>query len=93
MDGLRPESRLYSFLINSAGFRTTTYIAAYFSTSGFAYSVNQFTTSGVDSPPLHALQTGVDGANAVYAYGGTPQFPSFPNSGPNYWVDLLFTPN
>ena len=34
----------------------TTYIAAFFSTSGYAYNVNYFTSSGVDSPPLHGLR-------------------------------------
>ena len=29
-----------------------------------------FATAGVDNPPLHALQDGVDGANGVYRYGG-----------------------
>src|SRR5439155_335919 len=65
----------------------TTYIAAFFTTSGYAYTVNQFTSAGVDSPPLHALRSGVDGPNGVYMFGGTPQFPSFTYSGTNYWVD------
>jgi Domain of unknown function (DUF4082) len=71
----------------------TTYIAAFFSTSGYAYNLNYFTSSGRDSPPLHALRSGVDGPNGVYMYGGTPQFPSFTFADVNYWVDLLFTAN
>src|SRR5439155_15497708 len=69
----------------------TTYIAAFFTTSGYAYTVNQFTSSGVDSPPLHALRSGVDGPNSVYMFGGTPQFPSNTYSGTNYWVDIAFS--
>jgi chitodextrinase len=71
----------------------TTYIAAFFSTSGYAYNLNYFTSSGADSPPLHALRSGVDGPNGVYVYGGTPQFPSFTFADVNYWVDLVFTAN
>src|SRR5437667_154371 len=69
----------------------TTYIAAFFSTSGYAYTSNYFTSSGTDSPPLHALRSGVDGANGVYVYGGTPQFPSFTYADSNYWVDIVFS--
>ena len=71
----------------------TTYIAAFFSTSGYAYNVNYFTSSGVDSPPLHGLRSGVDGSNGVYVFGGTPQFPTFTYADTNYWVDLVFTAN
>src|SRR2546427_785477 len=71
----------------------TTYIAAFFSTSGYARNVNDFTSSGTDSPPLHALRSGVDGPNGVYVYGGTPQFPAFTYGDSNYWVDLLFIVN
>jgi hypothetical protein len=66
----------------------TTYIASYFSPSGgFAISSGFFTNSGTNNPPLTALQTGVDGPNGVYKYGG-----GFPNggNGANYWVDVLF---
>jgi hypothetical protein len=52
--------------------------------------LNYFTSSGADSPPLHALLSGVDGPNGVYVYGGAPQFPFSTYSDANYWVDLLF---
>jgi hypothetical protein len=71
----------------------TTYIATFFSTSGFGLNQNYFTSSGTDSPPLHALRSGVDGPNSVYVYGVAPQFPSFTYGDSNYWVDLLFTAN
>src|SRR5208337_2740890 len=47
----------------------TVYVAAYFSTTGFAYDAGYFTSTGVDNAPLHALESGVDGSNGVYAYG------------------------
>ena len=68
----------------------TTYVAAFFSTSGFAYDAGYFTSTGVDSAPLHALRTGVDGFNGVYAYGAAPQFPTNNAGGSNYWVDVVF---
>ena len=71
----------------------TTYIAAFFTTSGYARTDNYFTSSGTDSPPLHGLRSGVDGLNGVYVYGAAPQFPSFTYGDTNYWVDLLFTAN
>jgi hypothetical protein len=42
----------------------TTYVAAFFTTTGYAYSANFFDSAGVDNPPLHALQSnGVNGTN------------------------------
>ena len=69
----------------------TTYVAAYFSTSGFAFDASYFTNTGVDSPPLHALRSGVDGPDGVYMYGGAPQFPSANSGGSNYWADVVFS--
>ena len=49
----------------------TTYVASYYSPSGyFALNANYFATAGVDNPPLHALASGVDGANGVFQYNG-----------------------
>jgi len=68
----------------------TTYIASYFSPSGFyTYTANVFTNAGVTNGPLTALQANVtNGPNGVYKYGG-----GFPNAGgtANYWVDVLFS--
>src|SRR5262249_19657742 len=63
----------------------TTYIAALFTTSGYAYNDNYFTSTGVDSPPLHALKSGVDGPNSLYTYGNSPQFPTQAYADRNYW--------
>jgi uncharacterized repeat protein (TIGR01451 family) len=68
----------------------TVYVAAYFSTSGFAYDAGAFTSAGVDNAPLHALQAGVSGGNGVYAYGTVAQYPANSGGGANYWVDVVF---
>ena len=39
-------------------------------------SGTSFASAGVDSPPLHALQGGVDGPNGVYRYGSGGVFPT-----------------
>jgi hypothetical protein len=70
----------------------TTYVASYHTTVG-KYGLTQyaFTSAGVDSPPLHALQNGVDGGNGVYKYTATPGFPNTAsNKQANYWVDVVF---
>ena len=67
----------------------TTYVASYHSSSGyFAIDLGYFTSTGVDSPPLLALQAGVDGPNGVYKYGDS----GYPGGGntANYWVDVVF---
>ena len=71
----------------------TTYVAAYFRNSAFAYDSGYFTGTGVDNAPLHALRSGVDGLNGVYAYGGSPAFPVNSWGDTNYWVDVVFSPN
>lgn len=52
------------------GHRRDTYVASYHTDAGH-YLVDEdcFTTSGVDSLPLHALANGVAGGNGVYACG------------------------
>jgi hypothetical protein len=74
-----------------------TYVASYLAPNGgyAADRPNYFTASGVDTPPLHALRSGVDGPNASYAYQpprGEGGFPGTPADDPNYWVDLVFDP-
>jgi hypothetical protein len=69
----------------------TVYVAAYFTTSGFAYDSTYFDNSGVSNPPLQALKDGVDGPNGVYLFGSTPQFPNADGLGENYWVDVVLS--
>jgi len=68
----------------------TTYVAAFFTTTGYASNFGYFANTGVDNAPLHALRSGVDGPNGVYQYGNGPQFPTGSYFGGNYWVDVTF---
>jgi hypothetical protein len=70
----------------------TTYVAAYHAPNGH-YSVTgaAFATSAFDNPPLHALSDAA-ATNGVYAYSGSPTFPSSNFNATNYWVDVLFAP-
>ncbi|HEX2708262.1 MAG TPA: N,N-dimethylformamidase beta subunit family domain-containing protein, partial [Solirubrobacterales bacterium] len=71
----------------------TTYIASYHAPQGnYAASGNYF-ASGFDSPPLHALADGVDGADGVYKYGSSGSFPTETYNASNYWVDVVFNDN
>jgi hypothetical protein len=72
----------------------TTYVASYHTETGYPQDLGYFTLSGVDNPPLHALQDGVDGGNGVYAYDtltGEIFFPSQSFDASNYYVDVVFT--
>src|ERR1019366_1515053 len=68
----------------------TTYIASSLAPNDYAASGGSFAGSGVDSPPLHALADGVDGANGVYVYGPSGGFPDQTYNATNYWVDVVF---
>ena len=71
----------------------TTYIVSYFAPNGhYSSDANALAEAGVDSPPLHALANGVDGANGVYLYTSAPGgFPTQNYTSSNYWVDVVFT--
>jgi hypothetical protein len=71
----------------------TTYVVSYYAPVGrYAADAGFFSTSGVDSPPLHALTDGLDGANGVYRYGAGGGFPNLSYLSSNYWVDVTFVP-
>src|SRR6266404_4303187 len=67
----------------------TVYVASYQTTIG-RWSVNwdYFATSGVNNPPLHALQNGNGAPDGVW--GGIGTYPTHTNSS-NYWVDVVFS--
>jgi hypothetical protein len=68
----------------------TTYVASYHTPTGFyAGDGGYFAGGSIDRAPLHALQSGVDGPNGVYAYG-EGGFPSQSYNATNYWVDPVF---
>jgi hypothetical protein len=73
--------------------KNTTYVAAYFTTVGhYSADSNYFTSSGVDTIPLHALASGVDGLNGVYGYGTSSLFPTSSFNASNYWIDAVYLP-
>ena len=69
----------------------TTYIAAYFSSSGNYTSTTNYFTSAVTNGSLTALADGTDGSNGVYTYTSSPAYPSSSYQKSNYWVDAIFT--
>lgn len=72
----------------------TTYVISYHTNVG-KYSTSNFffTGAGADNGPLHALASGVDGANGVYAYGAASAFPANSFEDTNYYVDAVFSRN
>lgn len=70
----------------------TVYIASYHAKARFGMTPGGFANAGVYTSPLHALRTGVAGANGAYGFGPTTVFPGTGSAGgDNYWVDVLFT--
>jgi hypothetical protein len=70
----------------------TVYVASYFAPNGhYSGNLNYFATQGVDTPPLHALASGVAGGNGVFAYAGAGAFPTSTYQALNYWVDVVFS--
>ena len=79
-----------SFATPIAVVPNATYVASYHAPAGrYAASLDYFASTTVSSPPLYALQTGVDGPNGVYAYG-SGGFPTSTLRAANYWVDVVF---
>lgn len=71
----------------------TTYVASYFAPVGrYSGDAGFFTNAGVDTPPLHALANGTDGANGLYIYGTSSAFPTNSSGAANYWVDVIYSP-
>jgi hypothetical protein len=71
----------------------TTYVVSYHAANGrYAVDLNAFASAGVDSGALHALRSGVDGPNGVFAYGPSTTFPNQTFAAANYWVDVVWQP-
>src|SRR5262249_47684119 len=67
----------------------TTYVVSYYAPNGnYAVNNNYFTT-GLNTPPLHAPADSASSHNGVYHYGSSG-FPSSSWSASNYWVDVVF---
>ena len=71
--------------------RDTTYIASYYTASGYYAQDVAFFGESVARSPLLALAEGVDGSNGVFGYGAS-RFPSETFNASNYWVDVVFLP-
>src|SRR3954462_9754695 len=71
----------------------TVSVASYHTNVG-SYSADggYFATTGVDSPPLHALQSTANRPNGRFSYGPS-QFPVNSFNATNYWVDVVFAPS
>ncbi|HET6840955.1 MAG TPA: N,N-dimethylformamidase beta subunit family domain-containing protein [Candidatus Angelobacter sp.] len=71
----------------------TVYVASYFAPNGhYSADHSYFGSSGVDNPPLHAIQDGMGGSNGVYGYSSQSNFPSSTFASTNYWVDVVYVP-
>jgi hypothetical protein len=65
----------------------TTYVASFFSSTGYPASTPHGLASAVTNGPLTALAGG-----GVYAYGSSNTFPTNVYNDNNYWVDVVFSP-
>jgi hypothetical protein len=71
----------------------TDYVASYFAPAGhYSATLGFFATSGIDDPPIHLLQDGVDGPNGLYRYASGSTFPTSTFNSTNYWVDVVYVP-
>jgi Domain of unknown function (DUF4082)/F5/8 type C domain/Secretion system C-terminal sorting domain len=71
----------------------TTYIAAFYDQVPF-YSADNFgLQTSTTNLNLTELADGTDGPNGVYAYSGTPTYPTSTFASSNYWVDAIFSTN
>jgi len=68
----------------------TTYVASYYTPSGFYSTTRPYFTTSVYTPPLRALADGDGGGNGVYRYGTGGGFPTSSFNSTNYWVDVVF---
>ena len=65
----------------------TTYVASFFSSTGYPAYTAQGLASAVTNGPLTALAGG-----GVYAYGSSNTFPTSTYNNNNYWVDVVYSP-
>ena len=66
----------------------TTYVASYFTSTGYPAGDPQGLASAVTNAPLTALAGG-----GVYAYGSANTFPANTYNNNNYWVDVVYSPS
>jgi hypothetical protein len=81
------------FLLPIPIMANTTYVVSYFAPQGhYAADPRYFASTGVDTPPLHALRDGVDGGDGVLIHSPTGEFPTGTDMSTNYYVDVVFSP-
>lgn len=68
----------------------TTYIASYFSPSGYFAGTGSYFLQNITNGPLIGLADGEDGLNGLYKYTSFPTFPTGGYQASNYWVDVIF---
>ena len=66
----------------------TTYVASYFSSTGYPAATPAGLASAVTNGPLTALAGG-----GVYAYGSSNTFPTNTYNNNNYWVNVVYSPS
>lgn len=66
----------------------TTYVASVYMPNGHYALTEPGLASAVQSPPLTALASGVDGGNGVFTYGVGGGFPASSFNASNYWIDV-----
>ncbi|GAA4229771.1 hypothetical protein GCM10023075_37960 [Streptosporangium album] len=67
----------------------TTYVASYYTTSGYWSLTKPYFTTQYANGPLIALATSDEGGNGVFKYGPTNTFPIETYQASNYWVDVV----
>ncbi|MFB9627332.1 DUF4082 domain-containing protein [Nonomuraea helvata] len=70
----------------------TTYIASYFTPSGFYSLTRPYFGTAYNNGPLTAPASSTSGGNAVYTYGAANAFPTSTYQSSNYWVDVVYAP-
>jgi hypothetical protein len=66
---------------------------SYFAPNGhYSDTTNAFSSSGISSPPLYALQNTASTPNGVFTYSSGVSFPLSSFAASNYWVDAIYNP-
>ncbi len=65
----------------------TTYVASFFTSTGYPAATSAGLASAVTNGPLTALAGG-----GVYVYGSSNTFPTSTYNNNNYWVDVVWSP-
>lgn len=68
-----------------------TYMVSYFAPNGhYSSDGGYFSSTGLSTYPLYALQDGENGQNGMYSYGAGGAIPASDFGATNYWVDVVY---